>query len=202
MLAGVAVVLGPWLLRNALIHGRPVGLTCVGFQAWSALGDHSYLATLTPSDAAQLDPERAANCVQASQRYDHLLRMYVSEHPTAALRRAWQGMAGFWSPLPRMVAVGQLGVVHLLGGVWTVGLYACALHGAWLLRRDRLATYLGALFVLLSFAHALTLATPRFRVPFEPLLWVLAAVSLSRAGWLTATARQLVARWRSAQPQS
>ena len=174
------VVLTPWTLRNLRVHDAFVPVTTqVGITLYAGFAPPGGVFGLQPSDSVVQavqhlsEPEQSAALVRAS------LRTALSD-PVATLALEARKAVYFWSPvdweiLPRY---GTFNPTY----AWTVVLAALFL---WLgyqggpRRRDLWPVWLPVAFL---FAMALVFhGSPRYRLPAEPFLAVLAAAGVRAA---------------------
>jgi 4-amino-4-deoxy-L-arabinose transferase-like glycosyltransferase len=188
--ATFCVVLAPWSIRNAVTFANPVLLSTNGDNVFvGANCERSYYGDLLGSWAFTCFGERAPGDESQYSRVwrdrgldyarDHagripvvvgvrLLRQFDFYRPGQAVvlssaegrdhRASWLGLWMYWALLPLGVA------------------------GAVVLRRRRAPLFiLGAPFLLTVALGALVYGSTRFRVAFEPVLVILAAVALDAA---------------------
>ena len=176
LIAGLAVTLSPWVIRNYLATGHPVVTTLwVGPSLYdglrpSATGD---------SDMAFIEQDGVYDRMSeydADQHYRRAAREFVTANPGRTLQLAFAKLARFWSPVPNAAQ---------FGSVWVqIGVLACfvplvvlAIAGWWHTRRDVSRWLLPlAPIVYFSLVHAVFVGSLRYRLPAEYPLAVLAAV--------------------------
>jgi 4-amino-4-deoxy-L-arabinose transferase-like glycosyltransferase len=198
VLAAFCVVLAPWTIRNTLTFENPVVLSTNGDNVFvGANCERSYYGDLLGSWAFSCFGKQAPGDESQYSRVwrdrgldyarDHagrvplvvgvrLLRQFDFYRPRQAVvlsaaegrdhRASWLGLWMYWAMLPLGVA------------------------GAVVLRRRRAPLFiLAAPFALTVALGALVYGSTRFRVAFEPVLVILAAVALD-AAWARLAARQ------------
>jgi 4-amino-4-deoxy-L-arabinose transferase-like glycosyltransferase len=198
VLVCAAVTTAPWLLRNAMVFGRlaplstETGETLVGTYnptarsdrvdpgAWRTLRHIARYRSVRPELAAH--PETTADAVL---RRDAL--SYAAAHPAYVLSVTWHNL----------LRLAELdGVRRTRFGAWTIGLTGgpaiasafmfylvalLALAGALLRPAPRAPRALWLLPILQLVSTVVVIGeTPRFRVPLEPFILVIAAVAVER----------------------
>ena len=182
---GLATLLGllPWLVRNSFIAGKPVGLSTMGPVAayLGLLPAHHGLAGANPATEAALAPYTAPSADRAAERASALVESYTRSHPQEVLQHALDNIGWFWSPVTRWQEPGaELSLAQWAVGALYVLLFAAALCGMWLERRKPWTTLTLWLLVCATVMHAPSLSVPRYRIPFEPLLVLMAAAAMQR----------------------
>lgn len=213
LLAGFALVLAPWSVRNWKVHGEFVPVATQGGITLYA-GNHpvdGWILGLLPDD----DHTREAATLSEVAASEYLARttlVALAADPgripfLAALKTAYFWVPLDWEILPRG---GLPDPVYAFMLLW-----ACV--GAWMvvrtpaLRGGVLAAWPLWLPVAYSFAMALVVyGSPRFRMPLHPLLAVAAAAALARVAathgrrsavrWAGATAGALLVAALAAEP--
>ena len=179
-LAGVALAASPWLVRNAVALGAPVLSTQGGITLYSSYRppEGRIFGVLIADDEvvrAQAEGEIAAD--------RQLTRAAVREavaHPLRTLRLAILKVAFLWIPIDWEIGrvPGSLSPVYLFAlplALWTVA------------RRPRAFPPLPLLLLALTLFSAAVYGSPRLRLPYDPLVYVLAAPTLAanlRRPWL------------------
>jgi len=184
IVAGVCVAaLAPWAARNARVVGRPVVTTTrVGVTWYDGVGPGATGA----SDMRFEQQLRGLTDGLSETQYDAFYRRAaweaVCEDPGRVASLAWVKVRRLWSPVPN-VAEGQEALYRWTAMAAYVPMAGGGLLGVLVLVRRRP----GALVLLLAGPVAVTLASAamvgsiRYRVPVEPMLFVLAGVS---AAWM------------------
>lgn len=210
LLAGAAVTLAPWAIRNALVFGRPLVTTTHGGytlllahnpvytrdvveQPWGAVWSRDSLAAWQagleaemeredpPIDLAHLSP----GVELARDRWmNRRAWRYIREQPGAALRTTATLLARFWNVTPHAAEGTPVSVaVRLAIGVFYAAVSLALLAGLWRLSRDewRLWWPLGVLIVGFTLVHSLYWADMRMRTPLVPAIALWAAAGVRPA---------------------
>lgn len=189
--AGAALVLAPWVLRNALVFGTPGLSTTTAEHFWIGNAPGSTGGSLAPDGSAvlsQLPPET----LQALARSDELgqarlFRALVKERTAREPLTVARGVAlkflRFWTVAPHtgLLYPRAWTFVHL---ACYAPLLALGLLSAWRLRRDPLVRLIVLMSLGVALVHALVYFELRHRLALEPLLAVLASArfDLARRG--------------------
>jgi len=207
-----AATIAPWTIRNELVMHRLIpisdetGITLVGTYNAASAHDRAipyqwrYYAAI-PRDRALARRAGALSEPELSARLEHQAAAYVSGHPLAPLEasgdnilrllelegsRAWRTSA---ASIDLNEGTARIGVLSF----WVVGL--AALLGLALGGGARAPGWLWWVPVLLALSVIpVNAETPRFRLPIDPFLLLLAAYGLSEL------ARRLVAGGALAHP--
>jgi len=179
VLAGAAVVMGPWAARNYAVLGRFVPATTEGgYTFWltnnarATGGGECFL----PDDLA---PFRGLDEVDADRLFYRMGIEFVRENPGRAAALAASKFVRLWRPWPHADEVG--GLVAIVGGISFTPVLALAIWGAaaaWDRRRELLLFY-----VLIGYTTVLCcmfMAVTRYRAPLMPVLLVLAGHAAAR----------------------
>ncbi len=177
LLAVFLLTLAPWTIRNARVHGALVPVTTqVGITLYAGFAPPGGVFGLQPQDSAVQRVEHLPEAEQSRALTREALRVAAADPVRTAgleLRKA----VYFWSPvdweiLPRY---GTFNPTY----AWTAALAIAALllaSGPVPRRRDLWPVWLPVLFL---FAMALVFhGSPRYRLPAEPLLAVLAGLGV------------------------
>lgn len=191
LLAGMLLVVGPWLVRNHLVCGSPSLCLEIGetMYEWNGAILVARLTGQTPAQAREQLRLRLARYLgdeeQCQAHNDRVMRLEAlklfTAHPLAVAGLQAEGVAKFFVALNR----DRLARILPEGGVWsrlwisaallwyiTMALAVPGVRQLWL--RERAV----ALFVILLVVYAATLASMqgqgRFRVPVDPLICLLA----------------------------
>jgi hypothetical protein len=176
--AACAMVLSPWVIRNALVTGHLVITTL-----WSgpSLYDGMHPQATGESDMRFFETDvLMARMTEYEMNAEYRRRAwaFAAQNPWRAVELAAIKQARYWSPWPnaRQFANPWLGWALMLG---TVPLYAGAVlaivRGPWTVMALLLTA---GPIVYFAALHLLYVGSVRYRLPAEPALWVLAA-----AGW-------------------
>ncbi len=104
---------------------------------------------------------------------------WARENPDRALDLAWRKLRRTWS-LTFHAPGYEGGAFRWIGWTTTLPVYLLAVAGAWRLRRDRRLLFLMlAPALYFSAVHCVFVGSVRYRVPFMPGLYVLAAAALA-----------------------
>jgi hypothetical protein len=188
ILAGVAVALAPWTIRNALVTGHFVPTTL-----WlgPTLYDGLHPGADGGSDMRFFEEDRAAGATGGLTEYEidrhyraRALR-FAFENPGRVLSLAAAKQRRFWSPVPNAAQFRQpAGYAAVL--LFFVPMILLGLRGWWL-TRERSRAWLLTVGPLLYFAglHLVFVGSIRYRLPAEYPFWILAAAGLlgSFPGW-------------------
>jgi 4-amino-4-deoxy-L-arabinose transferase-like glycosyltransferase len=195
--AALAVV--PWTVRNAVVMHAfiPVsdenGITLAGTYNPTSAADHRipyrwlYYGQI-PSDSAIIRETPRLTEPQLDSKLEHAAFHYISHHPLAPLKAAYHNLrrllelegSAAWEASAASVSLSSRAARIGVFGFWIVALLAVA--GAFTRRARRgpwwmwLAPALLALSVILVNSE-----TPRFRMPIDPFLIMLAACALVTA---------------------
>ncbi len=163
---GVLIVLTPWLIRNTLVFGVPLLSTQSGVVFWYANNPHAsggYVDTPILGAAFNSSDERETSRLG----YEAGLKALVDRPlriPILLMKKALT----FWAPIDSSHEW------HLNWGFLLVSLAAGV--GWWKIRPDwHVWGFLMAPMVYLTLVAMVFFGDPRFRLPVEPLLIVLAA---------------------------
>src|SRR5262249_35588318 len=200
-----------WVARNSLHYGHLTGISNLGgLNLWNALvqregvhgeglidsHDHDWTQGIPSAERARLDPNLAANGVDADRRLVELTRRHALEAPGHTLTRALRNVALFWSPVSRTVVErGFRGrPVEIISFVYfAIILLLFAVSLFWLRHRPETALVI-AIVAITTAPHALVDASPRLRLGIEVLVVVFAAYPLA------ASFAPLVARQEASAP--
>jgi 4-amino-4-deoxy-L-arabinose transferase-like glycosyltransferase len=202
VVAGMAAVLAPWVVRNEVVIGCPT-ITTDTRALWKANNPATYdvlarggwIDDVPDPPGVPPWPEKAAGisvaaekavdeCAQAAYYRDEVLDFWVDD-PDEKGRLAIQAVGMLWSPFLSVEAddPGQQGfsddVQRTVEPAFVIALYALALWGAFLAPRAFvvLAAALLGFNTLMGMVFA---GTVRYRVPWDFVLALLAAFALER----------------------
>jgi hypothetical protein len=171
--AAAMFTLGPWVLRNTLVIGAPVLTTQGGITLYSSYRppEGRILGVLVQDDEVRRAQERGE--VEADRQLTAVAWRLAVSRPAETLRLALLKVAFFWLPFDWEVQ--QLGLLS------PVFLFAVPLAcwGAWRERRRLLLPCL--VLAGLTLFSAAVYGSPRLRLPYEPLVYLLAAAPLEGA---------------------
>ena len=205
LLAGTAIAIGPWAIRNSRLQGVPVVVDTMGglnlrmgnyeytphgriWDAVSMRGDKSWIVGIP-----QEPPGGGTWTEGTKERWarGEAVR-YITAHPVQTLWRSSIKFGDFWALDRDFLAGVMQGLFHppawftVIAGAALLAAYpavlAAALAGIWLAppgdRRVHWALLLVVAFVCAL--HSLVFAHPRYRLPLMPVLMVYAAAALTR----------------------
>jgi 4-amino-4-deoxy-L-arabinose transferase-like glycosyltransferase len=221
LLAGHALVLTPWAIRNTRLQGVPVVVDTMGglnlrmgnyehtphdriWDAVSMSGSKSWVAGLPPSPPAGGEWTEGLKERWARERAVE----FILEHPGLTLWRAGIKFADFWGLdrdflagvqkglfTPPLWVTGVAGLALLVGYPLVICLAVVAVclraPGDW---RSHLALWLLVAFV--AALHSLVFGHPRYRLPLTPVFAVYAGAAISNRVWQLR--HQRPGRWRLA----
>ena len=182
ILVGFVVAVGPWTMRNYGVHGSFVPVSTQGGATLYA-GNHppdGYIMGLMADDERTRRAEGMSE-VEASRYLAAMTLRDWSEEPGEAVRLAVLKMLYFWTPEDWEILPGE-GVFNPTYAF--IALWACV--GAVLLSRRpgrsgdfmRRGWAVWLPVVYFVFIALIFYGSPRFRIPVEPLLAILAAVGI------------------------
>jgi 4-amino-4-deoxy-L-arabinose transferase-like glycosyltransferase len=206
VLAGAAVVVAPWLIRNKVNVGC-WALTTDGRAFWKANNPQTYPLLSTgrwiddvrkdsprPPEPGHLTPDEAHGfysqshgrivlhpdeCLQMTF-YTNLADDYLEQHPGAKLKLAALSEQLLWQPSVTETSAGSSGAAkQIVEPAYMWPLYALAAVGLFFVPRVFVALAL-VLFAYQSFWAALFVGATRYRIAFDFLLALLAATALAR----------------------
>lgn len=221
LLAGHALVLTPWAIRNTRLQGVPVVVDTMGglnlrmgnyehtphdriWDAVSMAGSKSWVAGLPPSPPAGGEWTEGLKERWARERAVE----FILEHPALSLKRGGIKFADFWGLdrdflagvqrglfNPPAWAAAVAGLALLAGFPLVIGLTLLAIclrpPADW---RSHLALWLLVAFV--TALHSLVFGHPRYRLPLTPVFAVYAGAALAGRVWQLRHERP--GRWRLA----
>ncbi len=190
VLATAYLALLPWAARNYQITGHWVFTTL-----WSgpSLYDGLHPKATGQSDMAFFDRENLLAKMsefEVNLHYWEAGMDYAKAHPARAMELGLVKLWRFWKPWPSAAEAGGW-ASKLVFAAFSLSLFAGALFGGWLYRRNLvvLALTLGPV-LFFSALHAVFVGSVRYRLPAEYPMAVLAA-----AGWL-----EILRRWSKSHP--
>jgi hypothetical protein len=177
LLAGVLLALAPWAARNAFRFDRFIPLTTTGGITWRSgmnAGEEK-LPFRKKGQGRGIRFEHARVLAREGREADYdreqarAALVYARNRPLCALELTAAKAALLWTPLQRK---------------GTSAVYALAVLACWfalLLRKVRFATPLvGPLLLTMTLMGLVFLALPRYRAPYHPYVFLLAAVAVVR----------------------
>ena len=206
VLAGAAVPVTPWLVRNKVNVGC-WAITTAGRAFWKANNPQTYellssgrwiddVATTSPRppEPGHLTPEEARGIYDRTHGrkilhpdeclemdfYTRLAERYIRHHPGAKLKLAALSEQLLWQPNVIETGSSSGGVgKQIVEPAWMWALYALAAIGLLVARRLFLALAI-VLFAYQSFWAALFVGATRYRIAFDFLLALLAAAAVEQ----------------------
>ncbi|HPN35759.1 MAG TPA: glycosyltransferase family 39 protein [bacterium] len=189
----VAVVLAPWLYRNATTLGLINICSTGGYNFWLGNNPNSQIdlpCSLEPPPALREKLHSAVSEHQVDRIYLFEALGYIAQDPAAFAGRTLNKALFFWRLDPSPVTkayIRQGALITWVGSLSFAGLLVLAILGA--LSLPASARPLRALWVLYSlaftFVYALTIVKVRFRLPLDHLIVAFSAYGFSRVWqWL------------------
>ena len=213
--AAVAIIIlccVPWTVRNYRVFHQFVPLRSVlGLQLW--LGNNDQTQDIFRGDLHPIynTPEREKYIAQGEIAYMQQKKQeaieYMLSHPTREAHLILYRAISIWSggtPYPLEDFIGtpslRFRTVLAFNLVATLG----TLCGVIILFRERspFAIPIAAFPVIYPWAYYLTLALPRYRLPVDPIVVLLLAISMQRMGQKLAPAKSPATETQSQQPKS
>jgi 4-amino-4-deoxy-L-arabinose transferase-like glycosyltransferase len=207
MLALAAVVVTPWLMRNAEMIGKPVLNTNGGFNLY--LGNNPaatgwFVSISDTPRGASWNELRKSGEIQASDTLKTDAMAWIKENPKQFISLALKKAVFFWTPPVHEAATPMSFSEKMVRWVWAfqfIAITLIALAGlAYKDLRSRKTLVLWLALLGYTAAHMLFYVIFRYREPVMPIFAVLAALSVGRF-WRGPLGRQTVnhtAGWRSA----
>jgi 4-amino-4-deoxy-L-arabinose transferase-like glycosyltransferase len=189
LLAGLALAMTPWTIRNDRVTGHFIPTTL-----WVGASLYDGISPQATGDSDMRFIEQDGLYVQrgvrdfeyqADRHYRHLALKFARERPLHVLALAAIKLSRFFNPFPNAGQFGHWAIV------WGVGLFEflvllLAIAGAWKLRATGWRWLLaGGPLLYFALVHAVFVGSVRYRLPVEYPLFVLSAVGF-----------QEIARWR------
>ncbi len=195
MVAGIAVVMLPWAIRNQQQMGRPYLINDnLGYNLRLAHAPYSTGTSIPPQDLWDEHPGISFHDRELFFDTEGRKRAltYMREHPGRELelvvkRVGWllrsdAAPAMWWSESPGRTPVsGPRDLLVLIGDVYWYGLLAVAAASLFILRRDRLWWALWSTVGVWVALHLVFAGEPRYHAPLVPVLCVLVAAVLTWA---------------------
>lgn len=209
MAAGIALVIAPWGLRNALVMGRPIITTTHGgytlllahnpeytravverpwgavwegddLEHWKASLEAEMARETPPIDITHLSP---AVELARDEWMSRKAREYIRSEPLVALKSGMTLLGRFWNVVPMQTKRTSLSPAIRLGiGSFYVMVLAAMLFGLIHVVRAESSLWWPIIALVVSFTavHALYWADMRMRTPLVPAIALLAAASWRR----------------------
>jgi hypothetical protein len=171
--AAAALTVSPWILRNSLVLGAPVLTTQGGITLYSSYRppEGRILGILVQDDAVRRAQARGE--VEADRQLTVAAFRLAVSRPAETLRLALLKIAFFWVPIDWEVRQPP-------GLLDPIFLFALPL-AAWGAVRERRLLLPCCVLAGLTVFSAAVYGSPRLRLPYEPLVALLAAVPLAAA---------------------
>ncbi|MEO2010009.1 MAG: glycosyltransferase family 39 protein [Pirellulaceae bacterium] len=200
LVLGIGAMIGPWVVRNAIVMGHPIiATTHGGYTLW--LGNNAdfyeHLRTEGPAvpwDSAELDA-RFATLNKQNEHDERGIDRECYSRAKSAIRADPSGfviavgvrVARLFQPIPNQVSSEGLTMrtIRYGIGIWYLLIGGSVLAGLWKTRRDLFTSrYLPGLLLVVAFIglHAFYWCNMRMRAPLMPWLAIVAA-----AGWTRQT---------------
>lgn len=182
-----AVVFAPWVLRNSLLFGEPVGLTTyTGLNLYKGLPGKNDVSSMADFGVAQqtIEDPAVVSLPVSEPELDRAMRAYwrqfISVRPAAYLREKLADLNRFWFDFRLAGNVAQLDNVLAIGamGVYVLVLMLAVIGAARAWRDGRRSALVIPLVVIFGtmLLHVPFFAGKRFRIAtVDPLLLLLAA---------------------------
>jgi hypothetical protein len=171
-LAGSALALSPWLLRNAAVLGAPALSTQGGITLYSSYRppEGKIFGVLVADDEVLSAREKGE--VAADRQLTRAALRLAAAHPLRTLRLALLKVAFLWIPIDWEIRLrpGSLSPVYLFAlplAIWSLA------------TRPRQFHPVPLLLLALTLFSAVVYGSPRLRLPYDPLVYVLAAGPLA-----------------------
>jgi hypothetical protein len=171
-MAGAALAVSPWLLRNALVMGSPTLSTQGGITLYSSYQPPGgkIFGVLVADD--EVVSARAEGEVGADRRLTRAALRLAVTHPLRTLRLAVLKVAFLWIPIDWEIRrpPGQVSPVYLFAlplAIWSLATRRRDFHPVPLL------------LLVLTLFSAVVYGSPRLRLPYDPLVYALAAGPLA-----------------------
>ena len=224
LVAGLALVVAPWVIRNAVVMGRPIFTTTHGGytlllahnpaytravveQPWGAVWEGEQQADWVaaieakmtqenpPIDAAHLSPVVEL----ARDRWmSQTAWQYIRGEPVVAVKTALTLLGRMWNvvPLATNERSSRSAAVRLTIGTFYLGLFLAVCVGVSRHRRASWSAWRPALVLIVSFTavHSLYWADMRMRTPLVPAIALLAATCFSTRSPRRSSAQQFTPR--------
>ena len=175
-------VVTPWIIRNGRAYHRYAGFSSIaGWNLYHGLVDPKWGDSNVGGRPEDSDPLAAADGVEADRRLRAKAMRFAKEEPVAVVRAMARNMAYFWSPVPsEEFRTGALSNRAFAALAYYICLYGLGIVGMWHFRRREEILLFAIVILGMTAMHSLSLGWPRYRVPFDFLLGVLAAGYLTR----------------------
>jgi hypothetical protein len=178
LLAGVALLIVPWGLRNQRVSGHFVPTTL-----WmgASLYDGLHPGATGASDMTFIETDgvlQRFDEYSADRHYRQLAWQFARENPGRFAELTAIKLARFFSPWPNTEQFGQWWARAALS-LWAIPMLALSAYGAWRHRHDHLLLCATALpLIYFAAVHSLFVGSLRYRLPAEVPLMVLAALGV------------------------
>jgi len=202
VLAGYAVVVGPWAVRNTRLQGVVTIVDTMGGMNLR-MGNYEYTPEDRMWDAVSIGGDKSwvyglsgpAGQVMTEGKKEKWAQRkaleYMRAHPTVTLRRAFIKFADFWGLEREFIAGVQNGLfgaplwLSVGGAPLIIGIYVCVVTvgaaGIWLApsgdKRLQVVLLLPVVFIVA--AHTIVFGHPRYHLPLIPILGLYAAATVT-----------------------
>jgi hypothetical protein len=181
LLATVAAIWAPWVVRNADVFGRFIPLTSQPCPPCTGIYHDGASDPTSPRTFGQWQlipaPPGLDELESREQRRDRAIR-WIREHPGQAATIALAQAGLLWRPAG--LGLGSLGVVAWVTSSTLLIAAAFGLAQAWREGHPGVKLWIAAAAALTAFA-VLTIGDPRHRLALHPALNVLAAYAIVQA---------------------
>ena len=196
MLACALLVIAPWALRNYAIFGRVVAVSSASWlnvRSGNTLAGESWLHP----DGLALEGFRNTyfaiedEMERADYARSQAVALILDEQPVWVFKKAARTIAGFFTPdsyLLKKISRGAYGPpelawvrgVLLLSAFAFSAIFLCAVPGVFSATAGGRRSLVGFILAAVLGVHLLANISPRYRVPFMPLMIIFAASALAR----------------------
>jgi 4-amino-4-deoxy-L-arabinose transferase-like glycosyltransferase len=181
MLAGMCIIILPWVVRNYIIHGNLVFHSTDAGQALF-INNNPESFTLEPSGTAFVYDSKeflSMSEVETTKIFKKKAGRFIRHNPLRYLLYMSRRFINFWRPVPYTVSgPGQAySKMHqIVSGIYTIPVFIFALIGfIYSIKNWRRLFILYALILYYSGTYILVRATIRYRMPIEPYLIIFAS---------------------------
>lgn len=178
VMAGLAVVLSPWTLRNRAVTGHYIPTTLwVGPSLYDGLNPEA----TGDSNMKFFERDRLLDGMteyEMDHEYRRRARQFAVENPSRAVELGFAKLSRFWALWPNASQF-QAWWMRLGVAAFTLPMFALAAIGAWRSRADfRLLLLTLGPVVYFSAIHCVFVGSLRYRLPAEYPLLILTAIGL------------------------
>lgn len=183
MLAGMCIIISPWVARNYRIHKTLVfHSTDAGQALFINNNPESFNEPRGFSYSYNVQDFKNMSEIENSRLLSSKGMNFIMENPLTFMKYVGRRFVNFWRPFPRTISgPGQsYSKIHqILSGVYTIPVFIFALLGIFYSAENwRKLFLLYALVFYYSGTYILVRATIRYRMPIEPYLIMFAAYGI------------------------